>query len=217
MSISDSNVLSALNNWNKNIRWTISAAGAKVPYLDLLLELCGPSLRWSTYRKEQNLYSYVPRSSTHPDSVFKSIVTSECSRLFRTNSHALTRKKEIDFFASRLFLRGFESSEVRPLLARQLKREADKTPSARLQQFWRSCAASTVPDVPRVRKFHLKLLYSSSVDRSRVQAVLRRHARLLNQVVPGSLPRTCISWRIQASRFRQLYRRNWKDCAVSAG
>ena len=69
-SISDAEVLAAINSWNSHIQADGVSSGATVVFLDLSLNLVseGGGLRicYSTYRKHQNIYSYVPANTWSP-------------------------------------------------------------------------------------------------------------------------------------------------------
>ena len=79
------------NSWNTQIIWELSGHDAAVPFLDLQVSVQQHRLHFQTYRKPQNIYAYLPRSSCHPPSVFESLVTGET--MHSPSSHKLPQPR----------------------------------------------------------------------------------------------------------------------------
>ena len=74
-----------LNKWHPAIQWEVSFSGKRVVFLDLDISLAQGQFAIQTYRKPQNAYLYIPRTSCHPKSVYTALIVGETQRLFRHN------------------------------------------------------------------------------------------------------------------------------------
>lgn len=136
-----------------------------VNFLDLSLTLRtgDRSISFETFRKPQNAYLYLPRTSFHPHSVFKALVIGETQRLHRTNrKNAEAIVKHLDLFFDKLQRRGYCKEDARRLAMRTVKKL--ECPTASQQQ---------------PRKFFFRQQYSLSLNVSVVKRVLKKHASLV--------------------------------------
>ena len=103
-----------LNKCHPAIQWDVSFSfsGKRVVFLDLDISLAQGQFAIQTYRKPQNAYLYIPRTSCHPKSVYTALIVGETQRLLRHNCQNAGRlRHHIGFFLRRLQLRGFSVAE----------------------------------------------------------------------------------------------------------
>ena len=109
---------SLLNSWNTSIKVPSIETSCPLPYLDLALEkLSLPEnsrkfgVKFSTFRKKLNIYSYVPGDSDHHPSMMQSTIRGELTRLLRTNSSVRRFEREVKFFLLKWTRRGHDGRE----------------------------------------------------------------------------------------------------------
>ena len=128
-------------------------------FLDLDISLAQGQFAIQTYRKPQNAYLYIPRTSCHPKSVYTALIVGETQRLFRHNCQNAGRlRHHIGFFLRRLQLRGFSVAECSQLI--------EKTPqklSLRKQK------------VRQENKFFFRQTYTITLNARWIQHALRRN------------------------------------------
>ena len=183
-----------LNSWHPSIQWDVTATGHSVPYLDLRITVAGSSLSITTFRKAQNSYSYLPRSSCHPRSVFNALISGEAGRLSRhnfRNSHAWTR--ELEFFIDRLGKRGYNKDEARHIINATLHRLQRKT----------------LPKTQTKRRLcFFKQVFSSSLNSPTIKTALKRDWHVIQRIFPVRCD-ILLSFRMQPSDFRRNYATTW--------
>ena len=112
-----------LNNFHPNLKFTHTLSEATIDYLDLTIYK-GPhfpstkKLDIKTFQKSQNLYQYLEYTSTHPKSVYKSIIVGECIRYLRSNTRPETYAAMITKFETRLRERQYPSELVKKTISR---------------------------------------------------------------------------------------------------
>ena len=186
--------LQELNIWHPNIVWEMSGSGMAVNFLDLSLTLHmgDHSISFETFRKPQNAYLYLPRTSCHPPSVFKALVIGETQRLHRTNrKNAKAFAKHLDLFLDKLQHRGYCKEEARRLAMQTVKKL--ECPTASQQQ---------------PRKFFFRQQYSSSLNVSVIKRVLKKHASLVQSRFTSRVE-VFLSYSIQCNNFRRNFSLNW--------
>ena len=112
-----SSITDVVNGWNKHIQIDPIHLSQSVNYLDLHCEVVprdddGCDITYRTFRKEANLFSYLPRSSAHHRSVFDSIVSGENMRLLRTNKFSRDFYAQQRLFISKLSCRGYDAARA---------------------------------------------------------------------------------------------------------
>ena len=111
------NFLSNLNSFHPSLTYKFTYSTKEVPFLDLMIYK-GPRLfnkkllDTKTYQKEQNLYQYLHYSSNHPQHIFKSLITGECTRFVRTNTTIEEFHNMTKLLTTRLQLRGYPQKVV---------------------------------------------------------------------------------------------------------
>jgi len=65
-----------LNSWG-TLKWSIEEPSTHTTFLDLNIDIKGPSVIFSTFQKPLNLYLYLPPLSAHPSSCLKGLITGE--------------------------------------------------------------------------------------------------------------------------------------------
>jgi hypothetical protein len=73
-----------LNNWSK-LEWIVEEPSLKTTFLDLNLQLNGPTTKTFTFQKSMNLYLYIPPLSSHPPSCLKGLISGELCRYLTQN------------------------------------------------------------------------------------------------------------------------------------
>ncbi len=193
-------ILVKLNDWHPNIKWVVTARGARrdfhesaVPFLDLSLTIENAgnsgSIIYETHRKDLNGYLYVPRSSAHPKNVFASIVKSEVFRLFKTNSREKSLQKHLLFFANKMQVRGYRRSVVLKIAEQFLQYLRKQRDTA-----------------SRPQKAFFLQTFSGSLNQKSIRNSIRKHQHLLEK---SGLPKIALSFKVQPNLFRNMYQQNW--------
>ena len=102
-----------LNNWGK-LEWIVEEPSLKTTFLDLNLQLNGPTNKTSTFQKSMNLYLYIPPLSSHPPSCLKGLISGELCRDLTQNNKEDSEKMLVKFIA-RLTDRGHKLEHLTPL------------------------------------------------------------------------------------------------------
>ena len=107
-----------LNEWNASIKVPSIETSCPLPCLDLALEkraLLEDSskfgVKFSTFRKKLNIYSYVPGDSDHHPCMLQSTIRGELTRLLRTNSSVSSFEREVKCFRLERTRRGHDGKE----------------------------------------------------------------------------------------------------------
>ena len=181
-----STVCDAMTAWHPSIVWEVTGQGrSSVPFLDLELGVDEHNrVSFSTFRKAQNAYLYLPRSSCHPESVFDALIIGECHRLRTTCSTRSAFQFQLRFFREKLAKRGYDVSRFRFLVRKALQRRL-----ARRQK----CEPSV----------YLRCKFSRSVNVKGLRHCLRSAQSLFSRFKVG------LCFGIQRNMFRRLYRHNW--------
>ena len=191
------------NSWNTQIIWELSGHDAAVPFLDLQVSVQQHRLHFQTYRKPQNIYAYLPRSSCHPPSVFESLVTGETTRLHRTNyRNPASFHEQVEFFVEKLCRRGYNSLQARKLIERTSRRLCmnQKRPSS------------------RTRKFFFKQTFSSTLNVKVIKKSLKKNWHLIQGLFRSPVD-VMMCYKIQPNDFRRNFATNWvyKPFSARAG
>lgn len=187
-------LVATANTWHSSIQLEKTAcARSSVAYLDLSLTLeDSGKVSYDLYRKPLNKYHYLPRSSCHRASVFRSVVRGEATRILRRCSKLSQVFAHLHFFQSKLLDRGYETAEILKQFDLAIARH----------KTYISNSSSETPG-PKPRKVFLKIKHSSSVDYVMLTKCLHGHCHLVNSRI------TCAST-IQKSVFRMLYPHMWR-------
>ena len=121
-------------SWHPSLKFQISGV-REGPFLDLFLSIL-PSRRvhWKMFEKPMNLYLYVPASSNHPASAFKSLQIGGLIRCERRNRLASDCSASVRSFRRRLKDRGFDLARFDRLVERfrtRRSRKSSLSPSVR--------------------------------------------------------------------------------------
>ena len=107
-----------LNGWNASIKVPSVETSSPLPFLDLALEKRVLDernrkfgVKFSTFRKKLNIYSYVPGDSDHHPCMMQSTIRGELTRLLRTNSSVDSFEQEVKFFRLKWTRRGHDGKE----------------------------------------------------------------------------------------------------------
>lgn len=178
-------IQSALASWHPSIKCSRSSSGVKdVPFLDVAISVEDDGrFSYKLFRKPLALYHYVPRSSCHPEQVFKSVVHGELHRIRNRCTYVSDFDKEVAFFRSKLIVRGYPSC----LVSKALQRMHSKRPPHNND-----------------KKILFKVKHSSAVNFPYVVKHLRACSNLLS-----ANSRIMLSHSMQKSVFRLLYKSSW--------
>ena len=107
-----------LNGWTASIKMPSIETSSPPPYLDLALEkrvLAEDStkfgVKFSTFSKKVNIYSYVSGDSDHHPCMMQSTIRGELTHLWRTNSSVDSFEQEVKFFRLKWTRRGHDSRD----------------------------------------------------------------------------------------------------------
>eukprot|EP00927_Polykrikos_kofoidii_P072865 TRINITY_DN6893_c0_g1_i7.p1 TRINITY_DN6893_c0_g1~~TRINITY_DN6893_c0_g1_i7.p1 ORF type:complete len:207 (+),score=17.05 TRINITY_DN6893_c0_g1_i7:344-964(+) len=189
-----------LSEARPNVRWTVVDSGrCDVPHLDVAYSIISGHVHHRLFRKDLNLYLYVPRLSSHAPAVFSAITKGEAIRTVRKcrlHSHAVA---ELAFLRKKLFARGFQPSDVDCHIAAAV-RDFDAIHAARRNR----CLLQQPPFTrPKTRKAYLKVPFTSAVDFRFLRSALRKHEHLLSCDADVAITSN-------KSLFRLLYKSNWR-------
>ena len=193
-------VFEQLHKWHSCIRWDFSARGCKVPFLDLEISLSDEFLNFQTYRKAQNAYLYIPRTSCHPEGVFKALISGETQRLFRTcqgNQNALSQ--QLAFFLDKLQKRGYN------------RKDAEIQSHKTLQKLYGRVSTAKA----KSKKFFFKQIFTSSLNRKCINFALKRNWHIVQACFKQPV-RAVLSFKVQSNLFRRDFASNWL-CAARSG
>ena len=125
-----------LNDFNtfgpegRRLNWISSGPRESVNFLDLTLELVDGRLVSRTYEKPLNLHLYIPRHSSHPASMLKSLVCGQLRRCWLQNSKQSDFKKYVKSFRRHLLARGYKADTLDELFTEAATRlETLKSPA----------------------------------------------------------------------------------------
>ena len=186
-----------LDTWHQQIRVKCTGTAA-CAYLDLFVQYKGDRLHYKLYRKEQNLYLYVPRCSAHHPKTFSAVVTGEATRTLRRCLDPSDAQRELQFLLQKLILRGYNKSHVERLIAKA----QDKHLGTRRRQS---------SDRPLVKKHFLKIQYSAGFDGSWFVDCVARHKTLLQRVLPDRS--IGLAFSTAPNNFLRNYARTWRPPA----
>merc|ERR1712070_87823 len=130
---------------------------------------------------------FLHRSSCHPKSCFTALLRGEDARLRRTCSYRADYKSQLEFFRSKLRLRGFSSLDCRA---------GDK-------------AALPRRGVRHAALVRLKVKHSSSTNYAALTGICKRFSTRLRSIFKADVLLQ-LSKRLQSNLFVKHYRDNWK-------
>ena len=183
-------IADVVNSWNANIQVELGASGSCVPYLDISVNLSGGKISFSLFRKPQNLYLYLPRTSCHPEPVFRSVCSGEGTRLARRCQQQHVLSRELAFTCQKLISRGYSYSLIQSAFNRSRAR---------------SHPVSQVSAAREVKNLYLKQVFSFSVHRPSIRKCLDSAKTILAE--HGAKPELVFT--VQPNIFRILYKSNW--------
>ncbi len=185
-------LISAANSWHHCINIKLADSGtSNVPFLDLAISIKHGHILFDLYRKPLSIYQYLPRGSCHRSQVFRSLVFGEALRIWRRCSFSADAIRHLQFFKSRLILRGYSCEEIDKFFALAKAKHL-------LANTFNPEAATRVK-----RLAFLKVRHSSSVKYHFLAGALAEHKHLLNSDI------VCSSTS-QKNIFRLLYRHTWR-------
>jgi hypothetical protein len=197
-------ILQTANAWHECIVVDLTGSGDSVDFLDLTLSLhthnsivsCSSCL----YRKPLNIYQYLPRSSCHSASVFRSVIFSEAIRILRKCSFATDAELQFKFFHGKLLKRGYATAEIMIQFKLALASHAN-----RLKR--RLIVPSVGSFCPRrhVRKAFFKVRHSGTVNYPLLTRSLSKHMAL----IPNTAGISCAK-SVQHSLFRIMCPFTWR-------
>ena len=183
-------IAAVVKSWNANIQVELGCSGSCVPYLDINVMLENGEISYSLFRKPQNLYLYLPRTSCHPEAVFRSVASGECSRLTRRCQQQSVLSRELAFTRQKLIARGYSYSLIKSAFDRA---------SARARSVSHVSASS------EVKSLYLKQTFGFSLHRRSVERCLES----TRAIVSEHSARPELVFAVQPNIFRILYRTNW--------
>ncbi len=190
---------SICNNWRRFIVVKVSARGPnEVPYLDCQYHIDGSSISWRLYSKPLNQYLYLPRSSTHSLSCFRSIAFAEGLRHLKRCKHLCDGINALGQLEKHLVARGYSNTLVREQFGRALRVHS----KLRANRSNHVCKRKSSQQQQTHQAF-LKVVHSSSLNKVGLTKILNRNAHLING-------RIALAVGVQRSIFRHLYSSNWK-------
>ena len=168
-------------------------------FLDLDIQLEEGRLKFQTYRKAQNAYLYIPRTSCHPSGVFKALIVGEVQRLLRTcHGNKSAFAQHCSFFLDKLRQRGYSRKNAEQLAMQTVQKK-------RLQ---------VSNDRHRSRKFFFKQEFSSSLNAKFINAARKRHWHVIRRCFKQPVE-VILSHSVQKNMFRSDFAVNWLSASRS--
>ena len=160
-----------LNQFDDHIKITHDTNDASnarsCSFLDLFIRIeNGNSITYSTYRKPQCTYSYLPETSCHSRATKHGIIHTECIRMLRTNCAEDSFREQVNFFVGKLRDRGYDPIDIRRIVA--------KYDWSRKSEVLHKNA-----DRKRLRVVPLKIRFSEDVQKLGIGRILSRYKELL--------------------------------------
>jgi hypothetical protein len=185
-----------MDSFHDQISWTHDPIHNQgVTFLDLCLQLKisdrGYKIQHSMYRKPLNLYLYIPFTSLHPQSVFKSFVSGEIRRINLLNQSDTDKLRHQQYFFRCLRARGYPNHWLSK------------------QGFGQTSTKFKCTDRKVFKSFYLKLQCTSSVSPRFLRAVLHKQRPWLKKLFDTDV-RLRLAWQVQRNLFRQFYKQNWR-------
>jgi hypothetical protein len=97
------------------LTWEVNERSNKVDFMDLTIEISSNHLTTMLYEKAMNLYFHISPHSTHPLGVLSGLIYGNVFRIQRLSSEDSDRIRFTTEFYQRLLVRGYKSSEIKPL------------------------------------------------------------------------------------------------------
>jgi hypothetical protein len=111
------NFISQINSMHPTLKFTHEWSKTEINFLDLTLFKGNrfenyQILDMKCFSKPCDTFQYLSRDSSHPKACFHGMVKGEAIRYIRNSSSEYEYKHKLDFFISKLLIRGYEKSEV---------------------------------------------------------------------------------------------------------
>ena len=164
-------LIAFVNSWDTGIKIThdSSEGGTRTNFLDLLLTIGASGISYSTYRKPQNSYAYLPYFSCHTRAAKHAIISTECVRMLLTNDSESHFHDQIRFFTRKLIARGYPGAVIRNITSKYSWSAKAEVLAKRTQ--------------PRKAKVALVFQHTAGMAALGVGGILRRHLPLLAEEV----------------------------------
>ena len=116
------NFISRINSIHPTLKFTYEWSKTEINFLDLTLYKEDrfqnmQVLDIKCFSKSCDTFQYLSRDSSHPNSCFHGMIKGEAIRYIRNSSSEAEYERKLDFFISKLLIRGYKKQEVLPCLA----------------------------------------------------------------------------------------------------
>ena len=105
----------SLNSFGR-LRWDIDEPSTSVDYLDLTITINDRRIITRTYRKEMNLYQYLPPHSCHPQSTLKGMIYSLMRTYYKQNTYKRDYVDTVITMFHYLLARGWDRYVLKDLI-----------------------------------------------------------------------------------------------------
>lgn len=111
------NFISRINSLHPTLKFTHEWSKTEINFLDLTLFKGDRFKRYQIldmkcFSKACDTFQYLSRDSSHPNACFRGMIKGEAIRYIRNSSSESEYRHKLDFFISKLLLRGYKKSEV---------------------------------------------------------------------------------------------------------
>lgn len=107
------------------LKWVSKKPSTSINFMDLTITIKNGCIETTIYKKEQNLYLYIPPLSSHPTGILTGLVYGQVLRVRRLCTHEADATGKIKQFFDRLVARGHTANDLLPLF-RHAKDNATK-------------------------------------------------------------------------------------------
>jgi hypothetical protein len=162
----------SLNSFGR-LRWDIDEPSTSVDYLDLTITINDRRITTRTYRKEMNLYQYLPPHSSHPQSTLKGMIYSLMRTYYKQNTYKQDYVVTVVTMFHYLLTRGWDRYVLKDLiLAADVKLQQLEL-QVSLQE--NSTQAIIIPPTTREQLFFHLPYHPHDIPRRRLRQLYNHH------------------------------------------
>eukprot|EP00804_Cyclotella_cryptica_P024906 CCRYP_011806-RE/>CCRYP_011806-RE protein AED:0.30 eAED:0.30 QI:0/-1/0/1/-1/0/1/0/232 len=103
-----------LNCWY-GLTWPCTAPALSCDFMDMTISIENGTLVTRVFKKDMNLYLYLPPTSSHPKGIGTGLIFGQVLRYRRLSTHQCDADKKIREFYQRLLARGHSPNTLSPL------------------------------------------------------------------------------------------------------
>ena len=151
--------------YGESIRITKSDRDAETNdtiFLDIQIRNTHGQLLFQTYRKPGNAYNYPPKLSYLDNKDTKiGFIQAEIQRMIRTNNNINNTLKHIDFFISKLFIKGYNTSDIEKAIIQLMRPHKRSKGNINSAKEWHIIRYNHLIDKRKTKAIHENISFKS--------------------------------------------------------